>query len=450
MFLSENSIAQIKQGALHIMENTGLRLPLPEAIEILRRAGCRVEGDLVRFPPTLVEASLASVPSSWTIYDQTGEPKLLMGAGNTYYATADVAIEHLDYRTGEKRPFMLDDTVRAARLVNHLDNIDIVCPFGTPSDVDPERAPVIAFDALIRETDKPIAFVCQNVATLREVYEIAAGSRGGFSELVDKPFLFTLLESSSPLLIPKETLEKILWMTTNRLPFFAATSISLGATTPATMAGAMAQLLAEGLAAVVLAQVNEKGCPVGMGAGLGVLTKNGGHAAVGPDHDLGTAAFAELVSSLDMPAWAHGLDTESKTPDGQAMIETFSSTYLPTLGGADVVYDAGYLESGMMSSLEMVTVFNEIAGFVRHLQKGIEVNDETIATDLIGEVGPGGNFLGEKHTAQHFRKDLWFPELLDWNSYNGWEAEGKKTLHDRVVEKICRILDEDGLSQPED
>lgn len=113
---------------------------------------------------------------------------------------------------------------------------------------------------------------------------------------------------------------------------------------------------------------------------------------------------------------------------------------MPNTVQADVVYDPGYLESGQISSLEMVVMANEIIGYARRVRRGIEVNEDTLAMETIKSVGIGGNFLAEDHTFEYFREELWMPELSDRNTYDGWMKNGGETMRQKIVKKIDAIL----------
>lgn len=441
MILQEKDIQCILENALNLLEKQGIKICLPEAVDMLRNAGCTAEGEVVKLPRALVKKCIETTPSDWIVYDKKGQARLFIGRGNTYYGTADVSVWHLDYKTGERRLFTMEDTRNAAKVTNCLENIDFVCPFGTPSDVPEEDATLLSFNELQKITTKPIAFVAHNLNDLKRVYASAAEQVGGMDKLMEKPFLFCLIEPCSPFIIPPESVEKILWCSEHNMPFFFNSAISLGATAPVTIAGALVECLVEELAAMVIAQVNRPGSPLGLGACIGVLDmKYGVFGTGGPEYVLGNAAFVEIAKYLKIPAWTNGGQSQAKTVDEQAAIEYMMACYMPNTVEADVVYDPGYLESGQISSLEMVVLADEIIGYARRVRRGIEVNEDTLAIETIEDVGIGGNFLAEDHTFEHFREELWMPELSDHNTYDGWKKDGGTSMRQRIVNKIDKIL----------
>jgi trimethylamine--corrinoid protein Co-methyltransferase len=125
----------------------------------------------------------------------------------------------------------------------------------------------------------------------------------------------------------------------------------------------------------------------------------------------------------------------------QAMVEGTLSTLMQALCGANLVHDVGYLESGLTSSYEMVVAIDEVISMVKYIMSGIEINEDTLALDVIDRVGPGGNFIADEHTLKHFRGG-WFPRLLDRQNYAAWASDGKQTMGDRLNKRVKEILAE--------
>jgi trimethylamine--corrinoid protein Co-methyltransferase len=127
--------------------------------------------------------------------------------------------------------------------------------------------------------------------------------------------------------------------------------------------------------------------------------------------------------------------------DQQAAIEAAISIAFAGLSGANLIHDVGYLESGLIGSYDMLVMSDEIISMVKHILKGIQVDEEHLALDVIDRVGPGGHFLADDHTYEHFRTDFWFPSLLDRQNWEDWQADGAKTLGDRVRSKAIDIIE---------
>jgi trimethylamine--corrinoid protein Co-methyltransferase len=132
--------------------------------------------------------------------------------------------------------------------------------------------------------------------------------------------------------------------------------------------------------------------------------------------------------------------SDSKVLDQQAAIESAMSVMVAALSGANLIHDAGYLESGLLGSYDMLVMSNEAMGMAKHILGGITVTPETLAVDVIEQVGPGGHFLTQDHTRRHFRSQFWFPTLLDRQMRRAWEASGSETMAERVRAKVKDIL----------
>jgi trimethylamine--corrinoid protein Co-methyltransferase len=152
-------------------------------------------------------------------------------------------------------------------------------------------------------------------------------------------------------------------------------------------------------------------------------------------------AMAQLGRYYNLPIWSTGGCSDSKILDGQATLEAALSLFIAASSGANLIHDVGsYLNFGLTGSLELVTICDEIASMITYLLKGIEVNDETLALDVISKVGPGGHFLTQKHTIDYLRKEHWIPSLLDRQMRESWVKNGSKDLLERAREKTKEIL----------
>ena len=293
---SAEAVDVIWRTALEILERTGVIFPCDEALDLLRAAGCHVEGDRVRVPASLVEHCVAAAPAIWTMYDRAGQPALDIGSGQTYFGSADVTPFIQDHHTGERRKSLVQDSRDAGRLIDGLANIDFARPFVTPSDVETAHAAAFAFEALVTNTSKPIAADVPDRENMEKVMAMAAAIRGGPEELRARPFVFTLVEPISPLTYARQEAEKILFLAEWGVPQFVGATVMLGVTSPVTLAGALAQGTAEDLAGLVLAQLKRPGTPVGIGVSTGVMDMATMVFCSGtPEGALGPTAFSDVA-----------------------------------------------------------------------------------------------------------------------------------------------------------
>ena len=187
MFLKENEIKLIIENAFELLGSTGVMVVGDEALQLLEKNNCKIDGNIVKIPQGIIESCIESTPAKWTIYDREGNERLFMGEGNTYYGTADVVLKFLDYKTGKVRDFTLNDSAVAAKLAEDLPNIDLVCPFGTPQDILQDTASTKGFAAMVKNTTKPVGFMTMDVENQDSNIEIASIIRGGMDNLQKKP-----------------------------------------------------------------------------------------------------------------------------------------------------------------------------------------------------------------------------------------------------------------------
>jgi trimethylamine--corrinoid protein Co-methyltransferase len=271
---------------------------------------------------------------------------------------------------------------------------------------------------------------------------MAAEIAGGLENLQQKPFLVLYPESISPLVFPEEVVDRMLIAADLNLPQMMGPAIQPGATGPVTMAGAVVQGLAESLMGLVLAQLCRPGCPVGLGCNFGILDMQTGMMCVGaPEMSLCLAAQAEVAQHFGLPTWGLAGSTDAKLLDAQAGAEAAYHIMAQGLAGLNLIHDVGYMDMGMACAAEQLVLGNEIIGMTKRFTRGIEFSPEKMAREVIAAVGPGGNYLQQKHTLTHFRQELWRPEIFTHRGYAQWKADGARDTETRVREKIRKIAE---------
>jgi len=409
---------------------------------MLKQAGALVKGELVRVPECLVKECLARAPNGFQLYDRQGRPGLEVAGRNSYYGTSTASPNTQDALSQEIRPTRVADIALAARVSDALDNIDWVMPMGSSQDVPPLAADVYEFEAVVRNTTKPIVFIGYSARGSEIVFEMAAEVAGGLENLQARPFVALYPEPISPLVFPGEVVDRILLAAGLNLPQIPGTSVQPGGTAPVTMAGAVAQLTAEALMSLVLAQLKRPGCPCALSGNFGILDMRTALMGLsGPEMSLGLAAQAEVAQSFDLPTWGLAGATDSKSLDSQAGAEAAFSLLAQTLAGLNLIHDCGYMDAGMICSVHQLLLSDELIGMTKRFVRGIEVNRETLALEEVAQVGPGGHFLQRTHTADRFRQELWRPRLMNRQAYDVWQREGSKDLAARIQEEVRRIVE---------
>ena len=438
--LSDDQLSRIREASLEILERTGVRLHLPEAVDLLRKAGAQVLDDgWVRIPPQLVEWAISVAPKSITWADRNGTPVMALEGRNVYYGCGSDCPNVIDVRTGERRPGRLDDIAEAAQVMDALPNIDFLMSFCIASDRPQEIVDRYQMQALLANTVKPILFVAIDVEGCADAVEMAEIVAGGAEALRRAPHASCYINVTSPLQHNADSLRKLLFMTGKGLPTTYNPVVLRGTNGPVTLAGATALAYAGELAGLTIGQLNREGAPMILAGGTNDLfdmrTTQDVYAA--PENRV---LCVEVAHFDDLPVWGLGGCSDSQTLDEQAMAEISLSLLTETMAGSHLVHDVGYLAGGMTNSIESIVMADEVIDWIRRFWQGVEVSPETLALDVIDEYGPRDDFLSSPHTRAHFRED-WYPKLISRDRWETWSTAGSATFRTRARAKALKLLE---------
>ncbi|MBW2146930.1 MAG: trimethylamine methyltransferase family protein [Deltaproteobacteria bacterium] len=441
--LSYEQLTKIYHAALNILERIGGDFYDKEAVELLSDAGAYViDKKRVRIPCHLVEEALRSAPKRVVISDRNGRSSMFLEGTNIYFGTGSDTPYTLDPYTGERRSAVKEDVVRGALVADYLSEIDFCMCFAIASDVNVMSSDCHHFEAMVRNTTKPLIITSWGLEGLKYMYDMMLAIKGTEENIQSDPFVIFYAEPITPLKHPKESLQKLLFCAEKRIPVLYGPAPTRGATAPVTAAGAFAVGFAEFLSGLVLTQLKRKGSPVICSGGAGAMDmKTCLRPYAAPEQDLSRVVRAEMARFFNLPSWGSGGTSDSKTFDEQAVAEAYQQIFLSSIAGSNLIHDVGYLETGMTSSLELLTTCNELIGKTKQFLKSLIVSEDTLALDVIEEVGPGGNFLTHPHTFEHFKEEIWMPELIDRQNFENWVKAGRKTLKQVVNAKVRWILE---------
>ncbi|MBA7712297.1 Glycine betaine methyltransferase [subsurface metagenome] len=438
----------IHTAALEILEKTGVKMEHPGALEMLVEAGGKVSnGDWVKLPAYLVEEALSSAPKQIALYDQKGTKTMPLVNGNSFYGTGSDATFTLDLATGQRRRAVLKDVANFARLVDGLENMAFIMSMANPEDVPVEDIYVYVFAEMVKNTNKPIVFIADSGRDLAKIHEIACRVTGGKENLQQKPFIVNYSEAISPLRFPANVMEKLIFCAEQRIPICLPSGSNAGGGAPVTLAGAMALGIAENLVGLSVHQLAGKGAPFLFGPNVSVLDMKSTVVSYGcPEWSLSQAALADMRDEIyGLPIWSFAGASDAKVMDAQAGAEAMFSIITAMLSRANLIHDVGFLEYGSTSSLEMVTMANELIAMSRFFVGGIPTNEETLALEAIERVASGGLssiFLTDDHTFEHFMQAQFLPKLLDRSRYDAWNEAGAMDCYQRCNVEAKRILAE--------
>ncbi len=441
--LSDSQLEELHFAALEVLRRTGVRFYHQGALDLLKEAGAFIsDGNLVKFPASMVEESIASAPHRIVMCDRDGEPAMRLEGTRVYFGTGSDCLHFLDPHTGEHRLWKTDDLINGYRLCDALPNIHFVMSLGIPSDVDAARLYDVQMALMLEHTTKPIVFVTNDRASCQRAIDMAAAVAGGYEALAEQQHILLYSEPSSPLQQSETAVDKLLLMAEYALPVVHSPGPLMGGTAPITMAGGLVMSLAEILSGLVVHQLKRPGAPFVFGAGLHHMDMSSAQICYGgPEFQLTKAAIAQLGRWYGLPTWGYAGCSDAKLVDEQAALEAMLSVLMARLSGANLVHDVGYLESGLTTAFEMIVLTDELIAMTEHIMKGIEVSDETLMVEELHRIGPGGHFLDSRETVKRFR-DFWYPTLLDRSRRPQWVEAGATTLGQRVNARVKEIIAE--------
>lgn len=441
--LNRDQIEQIHAATLHVLENTGVEMNNREALDILEAAGARVdrETNRVYLPKQLVERSIGSAPSEVLLAGREEKNDLLLSGKRVYLGTGGTALNVLDL-DNERRPSTLEDCKNTARLVDALDNIHFFVLPVYPNELPKEEVDVNRFYSAIRNTTKHVMGGVYTVEGIRKVVRIAERIAGGPEELRKRPFISMITCIMSPLKFDATYTELMLEVARQGVPLATPPCPLAGATGPVTLAGTLVQQNAEALAGIVLVQQVNPGMPVLYSAVPTTVDIRSLDFLFGSvEMGMMNAAISQVAQYYNLPIYSTSGVTDSKVPDVQSGYEKAATAMLCALAGSNYVHDcAGLIERGMTVSYAQYVIDNEINGMVMRAVRGIEINEDTLAVDVIDRVGPGGNYMAEDHTLKYMRGEFFFPQVADRQSYHRWKEQGARDGWQRATELAKKIL----------
>lgn len=435
-------IEQIHMSTLEVLERTGVRIPHPKALELLDGAGAWVDGDRVRIPAWLVEDSIRKAPSRIVLGRRDGTRSVFLEEDKSWFGPSLDCIDYLDPATEERRPFTSKDCRITAKIADALPNFSWVMTIGMAADAPADIADRVIAREVLSHCEKPFVFCCKDGKSARDIYEMAVLIAGGEAHFQRAPTLVHYSEPISPLMYYGPAVEKVLFCAEKGIPLINFPAPQAGGTSPMTFAGTIVQGSAESLSGLVLVQLVQPGAPFIYGAFTTVMDMQTTIFSYGaPEMSLMVAAMAQMAQHYKLPFFGTAGCTDAKFPDPQAAAEVAFSCLSSALSGANLIHDAGsWIDHGSLVSPAFMVLVNEVLDMVQQFMLGIPIREETLALELIDRIGPGGHYLNEDHTMDHFR-EVWYSKLFDRTIYDVWQKQGAKKFEDRLREKTLEVMD---------
>ncbi len=436
--LTAEECSRIHAGSLDMLERVGVRVDDEGVLALLRRHGARAggEADTVRLPRELVAECLATCPPAARLADRRGGQREVGPGVPAVFWTGNAL--HLAEGRG-RRNLLTADLAGLTRVADACSEVDGMV--GTSvADVPPPARDVVGFRTMAEATAKhlrPCIFTPAGASAIVEMGQVLAGG----APLRERPLVSFGYSIVSPLHWSATALGVFRNTAGHGLPLMINSEPMGGGTAPVTLAGCLVLANADALSGIVIAQCLERGRPVVYNLGFAhVLDMSTSVALTGaPENALLQSAGAELARFHGLPS-ASWMSTEAMLPDGQAAWEKMQTGLAHVTHGVNIVWGAGNLESTLSMSAEMLVIDDEIIGAIRRFARGIGVTDETLALDLIEEVGHGGDFLTTEHTLLHFREEIRHSRFPTRSKRDAWERQGRRSIEEKAADRVRDIL----------
>ncbi len=450
--LSPEDIETIHHASLTILEKIGITYEsgLDAPLETLEKAGATVDRNHARvfFPRDLVIEQAKKAPEQVILYSRDGKNDLDLTQHRVYLGTGGAAIKIIDLEKGNARPSTLHDLYQLGRLVDGLNNIHFFLRPCIPTDIPESAYDVNCFFAGLKATGKHVMGGLVDVEGFYKVLDLASMIAGGTGPLRKKPFISVITSFAiSPLKLCTQSTLIMQEAVRNRIPVALSSAPMAGSTSPLTMAGTLAQLHAEQLAGIAVCQLTAPGAPILYGGIPGRANlRTMGYLGGGVECGMMNAAIHQMAHHIKIPNYNSAGLTDSKIADAQAAWEKGITILLAAMGGSNYVHHAaGMLESMLTVSYEQYVIDDEIIGMCCRALKGIDVDADHLALEVIEEVGPAGNYMTSEHTMTFLRNEFFIGNgVSDQKSRNKWEAEGARDARSRAREIVNNLL-----AQPE-
>ena len=456
--LTPDAMEQIHRAALTILEDTGMRIESEKALALLESRGCKIdEGRFhVRFPGPVVQEAVDRMKRDYA--DPGRLPERMAVRYSHVRFRAEPHRIHRDFTvstggfccflldlTGQRRQAVMDDVRRSIHLVNRLDDIDHT---GLP--VSDQQTPVLMRPVAMAAELAKYTHKLGGVETFKRedipyLVEIGAIVKGSEEALRREPVLVGYGEARSPLCFDRNMVEIFMDYIERGFPQTLDTMPNGGATAPVTAAGNLALGIAETLAGVVLGYAVDEHHVVGVDIIPSYCDMQSGIFSYGSPERLSLLiARVQMISEFyGCPSGVHGGKTDSCFVDVQCGAEKAMSMLVPVLAGAVGIGTVGHVENAVTFSPQQLVIDNEIARAVWRILRPVEVTDETLALDIIQGAGIGGDFLGQRHTAKHFREELLLSSLFERAPWAAAREEGPRGMESRALDRAREIWEEE-------
>ena len=432
--ISADEVEAIHHASLRVLSEIGMDFMLPEARELWKKAGAKIEGERVRFDPAMIEEIMRTCPSAFTIHARNPENNADIGGNNMTFGTVGSPPNCTDMEGG-RRSGNRADFQKFLKLGQYFNCIGFSAGYPVePIDVHASIRHLVALRDMATLMDKPLTAYSLGRERIRDGIEIARLARGISHEQFERePSLSTIINTNSPLKLDSNMLNGILEMSARNQVVCVTPFTLAGAMAPVTMAGAIVEQNAEALAGLAFTQLVRKGAPVIYGGFTSNVDMKSGAPAFGtPEYMKACIVGGQMARRYNLP-YRTSNTCAANTVDAQAAYESVFSLWGLTMGGGNfIMHGAGWLEGGLVAGFEKFVLDCDLIQMVMEFLQPLETTEDALGVDAIREVGPGGHFFGAQHTLARYSNAFYAPMISDWRNSEQWAAAGKPDAMQRA------------------
>ncbi len=445
--LSNRDIEAVNETVFKILEEVGFADATPHCIDSCVAQGAVYGSDnRLRFPPEVIHKTLEMCCRNLTLFGQDPKNDLELTGQKVHFSTGGAAVLIADTATNEYRDSTAEDLYNLARIVDQCEHIHMFQRMTVIRDIADVQSMDIntAYNSLMG-TSKHVGTSFTEEAHLKETLKMLHIIAGGEEKWRQRPFLsMSCCHVVPPMKFADEALNCLKAAVESGMPLLLLSAGQSGATSPACLAGAVAQAWAECLGGLVYVNAIKPGAPAILGPWPFVSDlRTGAMSGGSPEQAILSAACAQLGSYYDLPTGTGCGMSDAKFPDIQGGAERAYTTAMAATSGANVIYEsAGMYASLLAASPESLLIDNDILGAVMRITRGIEVNEATLSFDDLKDVclNNKGHYLGSSKTLEVMQSEYIYPELGDRLSPNQWKEQNKPRIMDKATDKKNQIL----------
>ncbi len=442
--LNPELVNRILDEAFHLLRETGVKVQLPKARQLLAEAGAEVDetAEVVKLSENLVRKAIASVPREFFLYSRDGKPSVRYGGDSVHFDPGSSGVHFLDPDTLEHIPSQTPHLVRVLKIAESLPAYDAVSTSVVCNEVPKAIGDLYRLYLVLLYTNKPIVTGAFSAQTTQVMMDMLALYAGGREALAARPLAVFDVCPTPPLIWSKFGCQNLIDLARAGVPAEMISMPLAGAGSPVTILGSVVQHTAESLSGAVIHQLAKPGSPLVWGGAPAIFDMRQGTTPMGAvETAMIDACYAQVGKSLGFPTHTYLGATDGKIADYQAGLESGISAMIGALAGINMISGAGMLDFLACISPEKLVLDAEAIGMAKRMARGVDALTDTLAIDLFAGIDFKADFLKKKETRSLFSKEQYLPsKVIDRGSIRAWQDAGSLDAWQRAKAETSKIL----------